>query len=187
MKRSMVRLIATSGLLLAPLATSAMAAEEYMKPTKQHEEMARDAGVWDAEVTMWMTPDAEPMKSKGTETNKMLGKMWLMSAFEGEAHGQPFSGRSAMGYDPIEKKYVGGWVDTMSPFMMKMTGDYDADSHTLTMMGEGTDCMTGKDCQTKMVTRYDSEDAKTFEMHKPVEGESGKWWKVMEIKYTRQK
>lgn len=186
MKRSMVRLVAGSGLLLAAMATTATA-EEHMKPTKQHEEMARDAGVWDAEVTMWEKPDAEPAKSKAVETNKMLGKMWLLSEFKGEFAGQPFEGHSACGYDPIKKKYVGGWIDSMSPFMMSMEGDYDADSHTLTMMGEGTDCMTGKHCQTKMVTAYEGEDAKTFEMHKPVEGEDGKWWKVMEIKYTRQK
>ncbi|MBA3484810.1 MAG: DUF1579 domain-containing protein [Pirellulales bacterium] len=186
MKRSIVRLFAGSGLLLAAL-SSAATAQEYMKPTKQHEEMAHEEGVWDAEVTMWMAPDAEPVKSKAVETNKMLGKMWLMSSFEGEIAGETFSGRSALGYDPLKKKYVGGWVDTMSPFMMSMTGDYDANTHTLTMMGEGTDCMTGKNMQTKMVTRYEGEDAKTFEMHKPVEGEAGKWWKVMEIKYTRQK
>ena len=158
-----------------------------MTPTKQHQEMAHEVGVWDAEVSMWEKPDGEPMKSKAVETNKMLGKMWLMSEFEGEFGGQKFSGRMALGYDPVKKKYVGGWVDTMSPFMMPMEGEYDADSHTLTMMSQTTDAMTGKPSKMKMVTRYEGEDEKTFEIHMPVEGEDGKWWKSMEAKYKRRK
>jgi hypothetical protein len=134
---------------------------------------------------MCMTPDGPPMKSKAVETNKMLGKMWLLSEYEGEVAGEKFSGRGAFGYDPQKKKYIGGWIDTMSPFMMKMEGEFDDQSMTLTMMGEGTDCMTGKPCKTKMVTTYEGEDEKTFEMH--MQGEDGKWFKTMEAKYTRRK
>jgi hypothetical protein len=75
----------------------------------------------------------------------------------------------------------------MSPFMMTMEGDYDEDSHTLTMKGEGMDCMTGKPSKMKMVTRYTGEDEKVFEMYMPVEGEDDKWSKTMEAKYTRRK
>lgn len=169
------------------LAASTAMAEDYTQPTEHHKEMARDAGVWDADVTMWMEPDAEPMKSKAVETNKMVGDMWLLSEFEGEFGGQKFSGRGAFGYDPIKKKYIGGWIDSMSPFMQKMSGEYDVDTHTLTMMGETVDVRTGKPITTKMVTRYKSHDEKVFEMHMPVEGEDGEYYKSMEIKYTRRK
>lgn len=177
---------AVAALSLVALST-ASAQDHFLQPTRQHEEMARDAGVWDADVTYWTAPDAEPGTSRGVETNEMLGKMWLMSSFEGEFGGQKFSGRQALGYDPQQKKYVGGWVDSMSPFMTKMSGDYDAATHTLTMLAEGVDAMTGKPSQMKMITRYESADAKTFEMHSGVQGQAGKWWKMMEIKYTRRK
>jgi hypothetical protein len=131
-----------------------LAAQPYVAPTKYHKELARDEGVWDAEVSMWVSPDSEPLKSKAVERNKMLGEMWLMGEFEGEFAGQPFQGRSATGYDPIKKKYVGGWLDTVSPFMWMMEGDYDVESHTLTMMGQGVDAMTGKTQKSKMITRY---------------------------------
>ena len=49
------------------------------------------------------------------------------------------------------------------------------------------DSMTGKPMKSKMVTRYQSEDSKVFEMYHPAEGEEGKWWKTMEAKYTRRK
>jgi hypothetical protein len=168
-------------LTLAPLA----AAQELMKPTPQHEALAHDVGTWDAEVSMWMSPEGEPVKSKAVETNKMLGKMWLLSEYEGEVAGEKFSGRGAFGYDPLKKKYVGGWIDTMSPFMMQMAGEFDEETMTLTMHGEGTDCMTGKPCKSKMVTVYEGEDKKTFTMY--MQDEDGKLTKTMEAKMTRRK
>lgn len=175
-------------LAVAALARSAGAqAPPLMTPTNEHEQMAREAGVWNAESSLWVAPDAQPVRSKGVETVKMLGKMWLVSEFQGDMMGEPFEGRGQMTYDPLKKKYVGTWIDTMSPMMMTMSGDYDADTHTLTMMMDGIDASTGKPGTWKTVTRYESEDAKTFEMHAPVEGQDGKWWKMMEIKYKRKK
>jgi hypothetical protein len=173
--------------LLISAASTVAAAEDYTKPTKQHESMAYEVGTWDADVSMWMSPDAEPMKSKAVEKNELLGKMWLMSQFEGEFGGEKFTGRSALGYDPIRKKFVGGWVDSMSPFMMRMEGDYDEASHTLTMMGEGTDVMTGKSAKHKMVTQYESQDEKTFTMYQQDGGDDDEWQKTMEIKFSRRK
>jgi hypothetical protein len=162
-------------------------AEDFTKPTREHEAMAYEVGTWDADVSMWMSPDAEPMKSKAVEKNEMLGKMWLMSQFEAEFDGEKFTGRSALGYDPIKKKYVGGWVDSMSPFMMRMEGDYEVGAHTLTMIGEGTDVMTGKPAKHKMVTEYE-EDKKTFTMYRQADSEGeDEWQKTMEIKFTRRK
>ena len=186
MQRSLLCTSLGVALLLSALPAIA-AAEDLTKPTKQHADMAHEVGVWDAEVTIWMDPDAEPQKSKAVESNKMLGKMWLMSKFEGEFGGEKFVGASATGYDPIKKKYVGGWVDSMSPFMSKMEGEYDEDSETLTMMGEGIDCMTGKSMKSKLVTTYEGDDKKTFEMYRQADGGEDKWTKMMEAKYTRRK
>ena len=56
------------------------------------------------------------MESKGIEKNELLkGGLWLISRFEGEVVGTPFTGIGTFGYDPAEKKYVGTWVDTMTP------------------------------------------------------------------------
>jgi hypothetical protein len=176
------------GIALPYLAAATIeAADDSSKPTKQHEAMAYEVGVWDADVSMWMSPDAEPMKSKAVEKNELLGKMWLMGKFEGEFGGEKFVGASALGYDPMKKKYVGGWIDTMSPFMMKMEGEYDEPSHTLTMIGEGMDVMTGKPMKSKMVTTYEGQGRKTFTMYRQDEAGDDKWQKTMEIKYTRRK
>jgi hypothetical protein len=173
-------------LLAAPLAR-AQEMPANMQPGPEHEQMARDAGVWDAEMSMYGAPDAEAVTSKGVETNEMFGKIWLLSKFEGDVMGTPFSGRSQMTYDPVKKQYVGTWIDTMAPVMLTMSGTYDVATHTLTMMMEGTDAMTGQPGKWKSVTRYIDEDTKEFQMLAPVEGQDGQWWKMMEIKYKRRK
>ena len=43
-----------------------------MTPTKEHEELAREVGVWDAENSLWVSPDADPITSKGVETNPFV-------------------------------------------------------------------------------------------------------------------
>ncbi len=178
--------------LLALCAVAALAhraaaqAPSLFVPTQEHKEMAREVGVWEGESKLWATPDAEPVASKGVETIKLLGQMWLVGRYEGDMMGQPFHGQSQTTYDPLKKKYVGTWIDSMAPTMMTLTGDYDVKTHSLTMMMEGIDAMTGKPGKWKTITIYESADAKTFEIHAPVEGQDGKWWKMMEIKYKRK-
>lgn len=178
-------------LSLAIFARGAVAQEgqapAHMTPTKAHEEMSYEVGIWDAETTTWESPDAEPMTGKGVETNKLLGKMWLLSDFEGEFAGSKFQGHMQLGYDPLKKKYIGTWTDTISPFLSTLEGEYDEATNTLTMMTDGTSVMTGKPEKAKNVTRYIDDDTKVFEMYMPVEGQDGKWWKMMEIKYKRRK
>jgi hypothetical protein len=168
-------------------AASAQEPASLMTPLTEHVQLARDAGVWEGESQMWAAPGTEPMTSKGVETVETLGPFWLVSEFVGDLMGQEFKGRSQLGYDPVKKKYVGTWIDTMSATMLTMTGDYDVATHTLTMMMEGIDGMTGQPGKWKSVTRYEDENTKVFEMYAPVEGQDGEWWKMMEVKYKRRK
>jgi hypothetical protein len=66
-------------------------------------------GTWEA------TMNVMGMDAKGTMVYKMeLGGLWLTSNFEGEFGGMKFTGKGIDGYDPMKKKYVGTWVDSMS-------------------------------------------------------------------------
>ena len=76
MRHSIARL--TLGAALLAAAFPALMAQAQMPPTAEHKALESDVGVWDAEVKMWQTPDSEPMDSKAVETNKMLGKLWLL-------------------------------------------------------------------------------------------------------------
>jgi hypothetical protein len=173
--------------LLLTIATTAIGQEPewIIKPTKEHELLKKDVGTWDATVKIWPKEGAEPMESKGTETNELLkGGMWLVSRFEGEAGGVPFAGVGTFGYDPEEKKYVGTWVDTFTPHLMITKSDYDEATKTMTGTSEGRDPHTKKAYTAKMVARYVDDDTRVFELHMP--GEDGKKWKMMEITYKRR-
>jgi hypothetical protein len=126
------------------------------------------------------------MESKGTETNELLkGGLWLVSRFEGESAGAPFTGVGTSGYDDVEKKYVGAWVDTMGPYIMTTKAEYDEASKTLTGAAEGRDPHTKKPYKAKIIARYVDDDNRVFEMH--MTGDDGKQWKMMEITYRRRK
>ncbi len=154
-------------------------------PTPEHKAMAREEGTWKAESKFWLTPETEPMVSEATESNKMFGELWLLSKYEGNVMGMPFKGMGTMGYDPVKKKYVGTWVDTMNPHMQTMEGEYDVETHTLTMYSTGIDVMTGEEKTSKLVSRYLDNDNKVFEMHALVPGETDQYWKQMEVTYKR--
>ena len=167
--------------LLAPPAAS----QELPKPTVYHQQLARDAGVWEAKVSMWPTPDAPAVESTATETNTMLGGFWLLSEFQGDFQGSPLTGRAQLGYDTETGEYVSTWIDSISPILFVARGEYDVATHTLTLKGEGTDWMTGERKQVRMVTTYRDERHKLFEIHEAPVG-SDQWWKSMQIEYTKR-
>lgn len=155
-----------------------------IKPTKQHQLLKKDVGTWDATVKVWPMEGAEPMESKGTEKNRLLkGGLWLITRFEGDVIGMPFIGMGQFGYDPAEKKYVGSWIDTMTPHMMTTKAEYDEETKTMTGVAETRDPVTGEKYEAKMITRYKDDDSHVMEMHR---SQNGKEWKVMEISYKRQ-
>jgi len=164
--------------------TACAQVEGIATPTPAHEVLKNDVGTWDADVSVWPNPGAEPMKSQAVETNEMLGNFWIVSRFQGTMMDQPFSGVGTVGYDPAEKKYVGTWVDSMSPSLFTMKGDYDAATKTMTMEGESRDPVNGKMVRSRNIGRYLDQNTRMFEMQ--MEGADGQFQKVMEIHYKRR-
>lgn len=183
MKRNLVIALL---LLFALVASVPVLAQEPAQPTEQHQVLKADVGSWNADIKMWMAgPDAEPMSSKGVETNHMMGGLWLLSKFEGEFAGQKFTGHGQFGYDPVKKKYIGTWIDSMNPHMSTMEGTYDAKSKTMTMLSEGIDGNSGQMMKGKNVGKQIDKDTRLFTMYMFTPG--GDEVKIMEIKYTRKK
>lgn len=154
-------------------------------PSPEHEVLKMNVGTWDAATKFWPTPDAQPIAGHGTEMNKMLaGDMWLMSHYESADPGAPYVGMGALGYDPMEKKYVGGWVDSMSPYLATSEGEYDPATKTMTIMVETRDPMTGKPQTQKQIEQHVDDDTRTLEIQ--VKGDDGKFWKMLEVQYKRR-
>lgn len=186
----MYRCLLPASVLLIGL-TSACLAQQPPTATEEHKLLAREVGVWDATMTMWMAPGTEPMTSAAVETNTMFGPFWLFSEFTCNSPAMPFKGRMQLGYDPVDKKYVGMWVDTMSPFPSASKGTYNAETHTLTLVSTACDIQTGEMKTSTMVSHFVDDDTKTFAIYSGSPGPDGKpaadAWKMMKIEYTRRK
>jgi hypothetical protein len=169
------------------LSTSGMA-QEFAKPLPEHKILAADEGTWDASIKTYMgAPGAEPSISKGSEVNEvMLGGLWVLSKFDGEFGGMKFQGRGQYGYDPIKKKYVGTWIDSMSTILSTLEGEYDAKTKTLTFVGDGYDPNLKAKFTQKMVTVAKDDGTRVFTLYMKYAGQPAET-KFMEITYTKRK
>ena len=166
--------------------------EEMMKkaeaagaPSAAHKALEPLAGEWNAEVKMWMAPDAPPTVSKGTaKTAWTMKGRFLKEEFNGEFMGKPFHGLSFIGYDNVKEKYNSVWIDDMSTTMVTSEGEADKGGKVITFDGSYSCAMTGeKEKPSKQVYRILSRDKHIFEMHDPRLGANSK---TMEITYTRK-
>lgn len=178
------------GLGLSGFATLAKAQESPVpKPTAEHERLAHEVGTWDATIKSWVQgPSAEPIVSKGTEVVKLMpGGLWLLTEFHGKAAGDiAFHGAGATGYDPKKGKYVGTWVDSMSPAVMLTEGDFDPKTDTLTMTAKGTEPASGKPYDAKMTSVFKDKDTRVFTMSMKTDQTGGEFVKIVEITYTKR-
>jgi hypothetical protein len=156
------------------------------QPGPEHDLLKKDVGVWDATVEMSAgPPGTAPMVSKGTETVTLaVGGMWQVTEFKGELMGAPFEGRGLMGFDPGKKKYVGSWVDSMTPSISPMEASYDPATKTMTGWMEAPD-PTGKLTKSKHTTEWRDADTRVFNMF--MTAPDGKEYPVLKITYKRQK
>jgi hypothetical protein len=166
--------------------------EEMMKkaeaagaPSAAHKALEPLVGEWNAEVKLWMAPDAPPTVSKATakSTWAMKGR-FVREEFNGEFMGKPFNGMSFTGYDNTKEKYSSVWIDDMSTTMVTTEGEADKAGKVITLEGSYACAMTGeKEKPAKQVYRIISRDKHIFEMHDPRLGANSK---TMEITYTRK-
>jgi hypothetical protein len=151
------------------------------KPGPEHEVLKKSVGTWDATVEMCDPTGAPVSTSKGVETNALsLGGLWLVSDFRGEMMGQPFQGHGVSGYDPVKKKYVGTWVDSMSVGLATMEGTWDPKTNTMTEWMEGPD-PSGKVSKMKAVSEWKDDSTRVFSMY-----EEGKDKPSMRITYKKK-
>ncbi len=87
-----------------------------------------------------------------------------MGSLDSELFGQKFSGRSMDSYDPMKKKYVSLWFDSMNTSPVIMEGTYDKEKKTLTLAGEGPG-PNGAATKYKSVTESPNDDTEVMTMY----------------------
>jgi hypothetical protein len=165
-----------AAITLAAVLASAAFAQKPPRPGPEHARLKKLVGTWST------TMKAGKMESKGTVTFKMeLGGMWLVGSLESKMGKQKFSGRSLDSYDPIRKKYVSVWVDSMSTAPLTMEGTFDKKTKTLTMTGKGPG-MDGKMTSYRTVSKMPDDDTMVMTMYMG-EGKD----KAFTVTYKRKK
>jgi len=159
--------------------SSHVQAQAPITPGPEHAVLQETVGTWDATMKM---PDGSEERGVHKAESTCNG-LWIASQFQMEFGGQKFEGRGMDGYDPEKKKYVSVWVDSMSPSVMILEGDFDKKSKTLTMRGEGKG-PGGKTTTFKSVTIMKDKNQHTFEMY--LLGSDGKEDLMMTIEYRRK-
>ena len=152
-------------------------------PQKEHAWLKQLAGEWETEGEMVMGPGKPAIKSKGTESTRVLGGFWAVSEIKGECIGTPMSGLMTVGYDAEKKKYVGTWVCSMCDRLWKYEGT--ADDKSLTLETEGPNPATGKLVKMKDVIELKGDDHKVLTSW--MQGEDGKWVSFMTMHSRRKK
>lgn len=154
----------------------------WMKKTEEHAKLQESTGTWHVEAQMFMGP--EPMPFTGVAKRKsILGGNFVEETFTCDFMGQPFEGRMIEGYDPIQKEYVGVWVDSSTPYMQVSRGKMK--DGVLTMRGKGVDSHTGKIVEMMYMVKEESDDEATMTMYQI--GEDGEKTKTMHMVYRRKK
>lgn len=116
----------------------------------------KDIGTWDGEIEV-RPPGAEPQRSKGVMTNRVLGGRWLIAEFKNETG---FEGHGIYGWDDAKQAYVGTWVDPMRGTLSIGEGTYDEPSRTMTYRFELSH--GGKPFVARDVTQFVDPDTQVF-------------------------
>lgn len=159
---------------------------EMPRPTKQHELLKQFAGDWKLTAEAAAAPGEEGVKAEGTESAKMLGGFWLVGESESKMAGMPMNSVLTIGYDPRAKQYIGTFYCTADSTLWKYEGEMDESGKKLTLKTEGPSMFDPtKKAKYREVLELVDPDHKTFTSF--IEGPDGKWMKMVEMKYEREK
>lgn len=138
-------------------------AEQMMpRPTAEHQRLARHAGTWKVTSKFYMDPSQPPMESTGTETVELIGDLWNLRRYESSMMGTPFAGVCTIGYEPHNQRYVSTWIDSFTPSLFSLTGEWKGDM--LEFRGEAWNAMTGSMLMHRTTERDVGDDERVFEM-----------------------
>ena len=159
-------------------------------PGKMHALLTQDAGTWQGEQTMWMSPgapEAQPMTSPVTSTiTPIMDGRYTKVEVAGEMPGMgPYNGLGMYGFDNVSQKFVCTWVDNHSTGMMNGEGVLSADGKQITWKFTFNCPITKKPAVMRQIESVGGGNTKTLVMH-GADPKSGKEFKMMEIEMTKK-
>jgi hypothetical protein len=158
---------------------------ESMQPGPEHQRLATLAGAWDVTCSLWMSPEAPAMQSRGSATYRViLDGRFVQADFTGSFQGKPFTGLSLLGYDKAAKRHISTWCDSMATNFVCLSGTSTDDGRTITYRGEMICPQLGRTEMRQVETR-EQDDRFTIVMYQTPEGRGE--FKSMELTYQRRR
>jgi hypothetical protein len=156
-------------------------------PGREHQAMAKDAGVWKGKNKMWMGPDMPAVESESTSTVTMLmdGRFVKVDSDGMMPDMGPFKGLGLYGFDNVSKKFQGVWIDNWGTGIMTGEGEMSTDGTTMTWNYTYNCPVRKKPATLRQVERTTGAGTKLMEMF-ATDPKSGKEYKMVEIAFTRQ-
>jgi hypothetical protein len=189
-----VALVANAGgLLLAQQSTKpvpssakldAKAAANSASSTPEIDVLKKWVGSWEATIES-TGRDGKAVTNAAKATAKLSGGRWLVTDFDGTFLGAPFIGHEVIGYDPVAKKYVLNWVDSMATSFATGEGLYNSQTKTLTLTVTGRDDSTGKMTTWRQVDIWKDADHHDWTL-RTISAKDAKEQIQMTIRYHRQ-
>ena len=158
--------------------------QEYATPSNPHKLMADEVGTWNCDMTFWSDANAKPEKGTTTAEIKMiLGGRFQEAIYKGTMMGQPFEGKSTIGYNNATKEFNSTFIDNMGTGMMITVGKYNESNKSIDYKGEMPDPVTAKNTAFREVYTIVDEKTRKMEMY---DTKNGSEYKSMEIIMTRK-
>ncbi len=160
---------------------------KHAQPTEQHQLLRQLEGTWRAEVKMWMGP-GDPMTSTGTMVNELIHNgLFVRHDYKGDPNDGPFpefEGGGYFGYNTVDERWEGVWVDNAISMMQVETGHVDDSGKVWIMHSSMTDPGSGAAMAKRSVVTIHDDGSHSMEMFFKPDG-SPEEMKGMEIRYTR--
>jgi hypothetical protein len=189
----MKKILTVAAIAMLPIVSTKLIAQsqddmqkmmDYMTPGDMHKQLSKAEGKWNEEMTMWMDPNAAPMRMTAScEMKMILNGLYMESISTGSFNGMSFEGHLLIGYDNIKKVFQSTWVDNMGTGVTFFQGPYDAATKTITFTGKMMEPSEGKEIDAKETMQFIDDNTMLMTMYRIVDGKDVK---MMEIKFTRK-
>jgi hypothetical protein len=107
-------------------------------PQPDHRLLARLAGEWQFERQSAPAHGSTPATlGTGTISAEMVGDFFVVSRWSGNLYGTEYIAVQSLGYDIVQQRYTGYWIDSFMSYRWALSGTVDEKSQELTMTASG--------------------------------------------------
>jgi hypothetical protein len=152
-------------------------------PASVIEPLKAEAGVWDAEVELYVgDPARQPIRKTGVQTNRLVsGGHAMLNDFR-YADGS-YQGTGLWGWDAYHNRYSGTWIDGDTHLVRQDIGYYDPATRTFRWEAD-TLQPDGVTTRLRIVQTFDG-DRRRFQLD-VMDAATGRFRKLIVMNFTRR-